>query len=89
MGMRHWYIYSDDTDNLHSLLHSPFDYAQAFDHALKEIIVALPGRPSIESAENAVKRSKRMHIRILLIFTRCTTVPSLAASESMPAIHGH
>lgn len=32
----------------------PFDFSQAFDQALKNIIVALPNRPSIESSDDTV-----------------------------------
>ena len=36
------------------LLQSPFDFSQAFDQALKNIVAALPNRPAIESSEDAV-----------------------------------
>ena len=38
-----------------SLLQTPFDYSQAFDHALKEIVGALPNRPPKESAADVVR----------------------------------
>ncbi|KAL4922724.1 MCM2/3/5 family-domain-containing protein [Aspergillus aurantiobrunneus] len=34
------------------LLTSPFDYSQAFDRALKDVIKTLPGRPSSEAADD-------------------------------------
>lgn len=36
------------------LLQTPFDYSQAFDRALKNLVGALPNRPSKESAEDVV-----------------------------------
>lgn len=36
------------------LLRTPFDYSQAFDQALKNIIVAIPNRPAIESSDEAM-----------------------------------
>ncbi|KAN0071513.1 MCM2/3/5 family domain containing protein [Elaphomyces granulatus] len=36
------------------LLNSPFDYCQAFDRALKEVVKTLPNRPPRETAEDAV-----------------------------------
>ena len=38
-----------------SLLQTPFDYSQAFDYALKDIVGALPNRPAKESAEDIVR----------------------------------
>ena len=38
------------------LLQAPFDYSQAFDQALKNIIVALPNRPARESSDDVVSR---------------------------------
>ncbi|KAL8832563.1 MAG: hypothetical protein Q9191_000187 [Dirinaria sp. TL-2023a] len=37
------------------LLHVPFDYSQAFDRALKNIVSALPNRPAKESSEDVVR----------------------------------
>ncbi|SLM39089.1 dna replication licensing factor mcm3 [Lasallia pustulata] len=36
------------------LLQTPFDFSQAFDQALKNIIVALPNRPATESSDDAM-----------------------------------
>ncbi|KAL8720752.1 MAG: hypothetical protein Q9225_002418 [Loekoesia sp. 1 TL-2023] len=36
------------------LLHTPFDYSQAFDQALKNVVTALPNRPRIESSPDAM-----------------------------------
>jgi hypothetical protein len=36
------------------LLTSPFDYSQAFDRALKDVIKTLPNRPARETAEDVV-----------------------------------
>ena len=36
------------------LLQTPFDFSQAFDRALKDIVVALPNRPAKEAHEDAV-----------------------------------
>lgn len=36
------------------LLTSPFDYSQAFDKALKEVIKTLPNRPARETADDVV-----------------------------------
>ena len=41
-----------------SLLTSPFDYSQAFDRALKEVVKTLPNRPARETADDAVCISK-------------------------------
>ena len=37
------------------LLQAPFDFSQAFDQALKKIVVALPNRPSKESSDDTVR----------------------------------
>ena len=36
------------------LLNQPFDYTQAFDHALKQVISTLPNRSTKETAEDTV-----------------------------------
>ena len=36
------------------LLQAPFDFSQAFDQALKNIVVAIPNRPAKESSDDAV-----------------------------------
>lgn len=33
---------------------SPFDYSQAFDHALKEVVKRLPNRPEKEKLDEVV-----------------------------------
>ena len=38
-----------------SLLQTPFDFSQAFDYALKNIVGALPNRPAKESSEDIVR----------------------------------
>ena len=55
MGMRYRSNPPSGADCIRRLLQSPFDYAQAFDQALKNIVAALPNRPSIESAEDVVR----------------------------------
>ena len=37
------------------LLQSPFDFSQAFDQALKHIVIAIPNRPAKESPQDAVR----------------------------------
>ena len=39
------------------LLQSPFDFCQAFDEALHQVITALPNRPPKESSKDVVRRS--------------------------------
>ena len=51
-------IRSHNRELADGLLQSPFDFSQAFDQALKDIVIALPNRPAIESAEDAVSLSK-------------------------------
>jgi hypothetical protein len=41
----------------YSLLAAPFDFSQAFDQALKRIVVALPNRPAKEADDDAVGSS--------------------------------
>jgi hypothetical protein len=41
-----------------SLLTAPFDYCQAFDRALKEVVVTLPNRPAKERDDDTVGTSK-------------------------------
>jgi DNA replication licensing factor MCM3 len=40
------------------LLDQPFDYSQAFDRALKNIVKTLGNRPAFETAEETVRLSK-------------------------------
>ncbi|KAI4216125.1 MAG: hypothetical protein LQ351_001625 [Letrouitia transgressa] len=47
-------IRSHNRELADGLLQSPFDFSQAFDQALKNVIVALPNRPAIESAQDAI-----------------------------------
>ena len=47
-------IRSHNRELADGLLHNPFDFSQAFDKALKEVIKALPNRPPIESSAEAV-----------------------------------
>jgi hypothetical protein len=42
------------SDHLYSLLNDPFQFAPCFDKALKNVIAALPDRPSKESGDDAV-----------------------------------
>lgn len=37
-----------------SLLNLPFDYSEAFDRALKEVVATLPNRPAKETGEDVV-----------------------------------
>lgn len=53
---------------LHSLLNQPFDFSQAFDRALKNIIKTLPNRPAHESADDTVG-THHISIRATLIST--------------------
>ena len=39
------------------LLQSPFDFTQAFDQALKDIVGSLPNRPANESSDDAVSQN--------------------------------
>lgn len=43
---------------LYSLLTTPFDYSQAFDRALKDVVKSLPNRPSKETADEVVCSSR-------------------------------
>ncbi|KAI4162271.1 MAG: hypothetical protein LQ342_004140 [Letrouitia transgressa] len=47
-------IRSHNRELADGLLQSPFDFSQAFDQALKNVIIALPNRPAIESAQDAI-----------------------------------
>jgi DNA replication licensing factor MCM3 len=38
-----------------SLLNHPFDYSQAFDKALKNVIASIPNRPAKETADEVVR----------------------------------
>ncbi len=39
---------------LYRLLQAPFDFSQAFDQALKNIVIAIPNRPARESSDDVV-----------------------------------
>ncbi|KAL8688263.1 MAG: hypothetical protein Q9218_005783 [Villophora microphyllina] len=47
-------IRSHNREVADGLLRTPFDFTQAFDQALKNVVIAIPNRPSIESAEDAM-----------------------------------
>ncbi|KAL8638096.1 MAG: hypothetical protein Q9228_004713 [Teloschistes exilis] len=47
-------IRSHNRELADGLLRTPFDFSQAFDQALKNVVIAIPNRPSIESADNAM-----------------------------------
>lgn len=44
-----------DPPSPRSLLNIPFDFSQAFDRALKNIVNTLPNRPAHETAEDTVR----------------------------------
>ena len=53
--MSNQHIFTKDCANRkNSLLQTPFDYSQAFDRALRNVIVSLPNRPSAESSEKVM-----------------------------------
>ena len=55
-------ISSINLRSTHRLLQAPFDFSQAFDKALKNIVVAIPNRPARESSDEAVSQpSKKAH----------------------------
>lgn len=66
-----------------SLLQTPFDFSQAFDAALKNIVIALPNRPTKESSEDAVCPLSHNDLRASLRWNRCTIVPTRAALANM------
>jgi hypothetical protein len=37
-----------------SILNTPFDFVPCFDQALRNVIIAIPGRPAKERSEDAV-----------------------------------
>ena len=48
---------SSEIANFCSLLMSPFEYTEAFNKALKNVIKTLPNRPARETAEDLVSKS--------------------------------
>ena len=70
------------------LLSQPFDFSQAFDQALKNIIVALPNRPARESSDDAVSRISQEPLQAPNSHTRCIIARTLVASENSPATLG-
>ncbi|KAI4127289.1 MAG: hypothetical protein LQ347_004666 [Umbilicaria vellea] len=69
------------------LLQTPFDFSQAFDQALKNVVIALPNRPAKESSDDAVREILRAaRLKFKLILDRCTIAPILAASANLLAI---
>jgi hypothetical protein len=48
-----WKVHCSQRE-LYSLLTTPFDYSQAFDRALKDVVKSLPNRPSKETADEVV-----------------------------------
>lgn len=57
-----------------SLLTSPFDWTQAFDRALKDVIKTLPNRPSSETADEVVSFFRSVKPLTYLMHTRIITV---------------
>jgi DNA replication licensing factor MCM3 len=51
-------IRSHSREMADGLLDQPFDYSQAFDRALKNIVKTLGNRPAFETAEETVRLSK-------------------------------
>ena len=51
-----WWPNVELNANLCSLLMSPFEYTEAFNKALKNVIKTLPNRPARETAEDVVSR---------------------------------
>lgn len=68
------------------LLNNPFDFSQAFNQALKNIVNALPNRKPAETAEETVKHSGSEASRTSADPVRCTTAHTLGASENIHAI---
>lgn len=73
------------------MLNIPFEYSQAFDLALKNVVRALPNRPASESDEEVVCRLSIDHPvmetghSLTYPDNRYTTVLLSAVSESLPA----
>jgi hypothetical protein len=55
--------------NLYSLLMSPFEYTEAFNKALKNVIKTLPNRPARETAEDVVGRPYELLFKHMLKYT--------------------
>lgn len=49
-------IRSHNRELADDLLNTPFDLSQAFDQALKNVVIALPNRPLKESSPDAVSK---------------------------------
>lgn len=60
MGINTSKIAQNEADICIRLLQNPFDFASAFDQALKQIVVAIPNRPAKESSEDAVCEEKTL-----------------------------
>ena len=72
------------------LLNQPFDYSQAFDRALKNIVNTLGNRPAFETAEETVRKTAwkcRKHRTDSTI--RCTIAHTSAVSDNSRAILAH
>ena len=82
-------IYCPADSTCNSLLQTPFDFSQAFDAALKNLVIALPNRPAKESSNDAVRPLAPDNLYPSLHWNRCTTVPTRAALANMHVILGH
>jgi hypothetical protein len=74
------------------LLTSPFEYSEAFDRALKEVVKTLPGRPAKETADEVVcVRDIKAGFFWLLtgLSNRTTTAHTLVLLENFLATHAH
>ena len=72
------------------LLNQPFDYSQAFDRALKNIVNTLGNRPAFETAEETVGQTAiNCKEHRTNATTRCTTAHTLAVSVNLLAILAH
>lgn len=60
---------SNEIANLCSLLMSPFEYTEAFNKALKNVIKTLPNRPARETAEDVVSKSYEKVFEYVLKYT--------------------
>lgn len=62
-------IAREQSANFYSLLMSPFEYTEAFNKALKNVIKTLPNRPARETAEDVVCKSYKLVFERLLKYT--------------------
>jgi hypothetical protein len=72
-------------DSHNRLLTSPFEWSQAFDRALKDVVKTLPSRPSSESADEVVSPFYSVYVS----FDRLTVNRTITAllSEHLENFH--